>query len=515
MSEVIKSRQKRRIFTSSGIVSICGIVYQVLYGAAGSYLFGNSTFFYSLTIGLFLSGMGIGAMHSEKFHKNLISTFIMTEYLIAMIGGFSIFFLFYMQVNFGDSIAKIFLYTVIIITGYLTGLELPLLIRKSEEINADLKESTAKVLFFDYAGSLIGTITFALLLRPSLGLIRTGFLIAFINIIVAVWLSFSFKDEVKNKATKFIGFILMILIILGFLFGEKYTHHLEKKLYRDPIIYNQETEYQRIVMTKAPQDLRLFLNGQLQFAESDEYRYHESLVHIPMSLSKGHENVLILGGGDGLAIREVLKYEGVKEITLVDLDPKMTQLAKEHHELKRLNQAAFDSEKVNVFNDDAFTFLNESKDLYDVILIDLPDPNNENLNKLYTWEFYSLVRNHLSEDGFTSIQSTSPVFATEAFWTISNTVKYTGLHVDNYHLDIPSFGNWGFTLASRKPFTIDEIELSIETKYLTDEMIPALFHFGKDEDEEIIHNNKKVELPVNSLNRPNLLDYYEKAWKYY
>ncbi|WJE52062.1 polyamine aminopropyltransferase [Bacillus cereus] len=515
MTEKEKSIQKRRIFTSSGIVSICGIVYQVLYGAAGGYLFGDSTLFYCLTIGLFLSGMGIGAMHSEKFHRHLLSTFIVTEYLIAIIGGFSIFMVFFMQAHFGDGTAKIILYSIIVVTGYLTGLELPLLIRKSEEINADLKESTAKVLFFDYAGSLIGTVTFALLLRPMLGLIKTAFFIAFINILVAVWLSFVFKKEMNHVYLRVTGMILTIIIALGFLFGERYAYTLENKLYRDPVVLKKQTKYQKIIMTKGPGDVRLYQNGQLQFSEADEHRYHEALVHIPMSLAPKKHNVLVLGGGDGLATREILKYKEVKRITLVDLDPEMIKLAKENPHLLRLNQNSFRSSKMNFVNDDAFNFLKQTNDFYDVIIIDLPDPNNEALNKLYTWEFYSLVRNHLSQEGFVSIQSTSPVFATEAFWTISKTVKSTGLYAKNYHLDIPSFGNWGFTIASREQFKINSMRLTVDTEYLAEEMIPSLFQFGKDEDEIITKNGEVIELPVNRLNEPNLLDLYEKGWNYY
>ncbi|MGM9957300.1 MAG: polyamine aminopropyltransferase [Peribacillus sp.] len=515
MSERASHIQKRRIFTSSGIVSICGIVYQVLYGAAGGYLFGDSTLFYCLTIGLFLSGMGIGAMHSGKFHRHLMSKFVITEYLIALIGGFSIFSVFYIQANFGDGTSKVFLFAIIIITGYLTGLEVPLLIRKSEEIDADLKESTANVLGWDYVGSLLGTVAFAFWLKPTLGLIKTGFFIAFINIIVALWISFAFKKEIQQTYIRLTGILLTIVIGLGFLYGEQYAHTLEQKLYRDPIVFSKDTKYQKIIMTKDTGDLRLYQNGQLQFAESDEHRYHEALVHIPMSLSDKNTNVLVLGGGDGLATRELLKYKEIQNITLVDLDPEMTTLSKENPLLTKLNQNSFHSKKVHIINEDAFSYLKNADDVYDVILVDLPDPNNESLNKLYTWEFYSLVRNHLTPTGFTSIQSTSPVFATAAFWTISNTVKSTGLYVDNYHLDIPSFGNWGFTLASREKFDIETAELKVETTYLADEMIPSLFYFGKDEDQDITIKGKHFEIPVNSLNRPDLLDLYERAWDYY
>lgn len=196
----------------------------------------------------------------------------------------------------------------------------------------------------------------------------------------------------------------------------------------------------------------------------------------------------------------------------------MTDLALEHPELTRINENAMHNEKVTIHNEDAYNFLLEDESFYDAILVDLPDPNNEGLNKLYTDGFYKLVRNHLNPGGFVSIQSTSPLFAREAYWTISETVQSTGMHVDNYHLDIPSFGNWGFTLASREAFTseqIEQIQLSVETAYLDEAIIPSLFAFGKDEDAMLFENGKQVDWQVNTMNRPVLLDLYNKAWKYY
>lgn len=508
--------KEKYLYLSSSIVSICGIVYQVLYGASGAYLFGDSVLFYCITIGLFLMFMGIGAALSEKIKTSLMNRFVQTEYLIALVGGFSTLGLFYFMSYFSIEFAQLYLYFVIAITGFLTGIELPILIRKAESIGNDIGKSTARVLFFDYAGSLIGAIGFALFLRPMLGLVATAFFVGCINALIALFVSIKFRSEIKRPKTHhLLGIIIVFLLAFGFVKGESYAYQFEKQLYNDPIIFSEETKYQRIIITKEPDDVRLYLNGQLQFSESDEYRYHEALVHVPMSLAEEQKNVLILGGGDGLAVRELLKYEDVEHITLVDLDPRMTEIAKTHPELTRINQNSLYSDKVEIIHLDAFHYLMENTELYDVIITDLPDPNNEALNKLYTKEFYSLLRNHLAPGGYTSIQSTSPVFSTKAFWSINKTVASTGLNTRSYHLDVPSFGNWGFTLASRNKIDLSSIDINVKTKYLTSHIAQTLFYFGKDTDSKIKEGDGYYEIPINRMNRPTLISLYHKAWKYY
>ncbi|AQQ52007.1 polyamine aminopropyltransferase [Planococcus lenghuensis] len=518
---ITKEQRKKvnSIYLSSGLVSICGIVYQVLYGAVGSYLFGDGVLFYSITIGLFLMGMGIGAISSERVHNGLTDRFIQIEYAIAVIGGLSTLGAFYTLAHYGTETSQLYMYLVITLTGALTGLELPILIRKAEAIGEESRKSVARVLLTDYGFSLIGAVGFALVLRPWLGLIQTAFFIAIINISIAIWISFRFRDEIKAPAVyQLIGILLALGLMTGFLYGEKWSNGFEERLYADPIVYSADTNYQRIVMTKEPGDIRLYLDGQLQFAESDEHRYHEALVHVPMSLAEQRSNILLLGGGDGIAVRELLKYPEIQTIDVVDLDPEMTRLATEHAELLRINQGSLLHDKVTVHNADAYQFLLQNQNWYDVIIADLPDPNNEALNKLYTDGFYKLIRNHLNPGGFVSIQSTSPLFATKAYWTISKTVEASDMTVENYHVDVPSFGNWGFTLASREDFTMEQIsqlELQVETDYLKEEIIPSLFHFGKDEDEDIQDNGQTFVLEANTMNRPILLKLYSDAWQYY
>ncbi len=275
------------IYWASGIVSICGIIFEVLFGALGSYILGDGVKQYTITISLFLTGMGIGASVSEKVMKSLIVTFIWIEFMVALIGGFSSFTMFGMTAFAPGGTDALFLYLVTFIIGALTGLELPILIRKANEIGVELSRSTARVLFSDYAGGLIGGLLFAFYLRPQMGMVKSAFFVACINLAVAVAVLYLFRKEIKRvslhtSAAAFIG----VLLIAGLFFGEEVAFSFEQKLYKDPIIHSEESAYQKIILTREDEDTRLFLDGSLQFSSRDEHRYHETLVHPPWKLLK-------------------------------------------------------------------------------------------------------------------------------------------------------------------------------------------------------------------------------------
>ncbi|WP_174615308.1 polyamine aminopropyltransferase [Virgibacillus ihumii] len=510
-------RQSKIIYWSSGIVSICGIIFEVLFGALGSYILGDGVKQYTLTISLFLTGMGIGASLSEKFMKNLIITFVWIEFGVAIIGGFSSFTMFGITAFAPAGTDALYIYIITLVIGALTGVELPILIRKANEIGVTLNKSTARVLFSDYAGGLIGGLLFVFFFRPYFGMVKTAFLVGCINLTVALIVLWLFRHEIRRFALHaVIGVCIGILLLAGLFFGEAMAFSFEQKLYQDPIVHMEQSKYQKIILTKDGEDVRLYLDGSLQFSTIDEHRYHEVLVHPTMASAENPENILILGGGDGIAAKEVLKYDEVKEITLVDLDPAVVELARSNRLLLEANGSSLKNDKVHVKNKDAFQFLENTNEWYDVIIVDLPDPNNESLNKLYTKEFYSLVRNHLKPGGAAMIQATSPVFATKVYWTISKTVAATGLSIENLHVAVPSFGNWGFVMASRDPINLGEMEISVPTKFLTDDMLPALTTFGKDEDKKIVgENGELANLKPNTLIDPHLIQIYEKAWKNY
>ena len=491
------------------IISGCSIIYEVLISSVSSYLVGDSIKQFSITIGIYMCAMGVGSYISKFIRKNMFDWFVFVEIGVGFIGGISSIILFLSNIYL-ESYALI-MYLQIIIIGTLVGLEIPLLTRIIESNTKNLRVTLSSIFSFDYIGGLIGSIAFPLLLLPNLGYFTTAFITGALNIVVSIIIIFSYKDYINNiKIFKAISFITLGIMIFGSIFSENIAYSIENNLYRDKIILSTQTQYQKIVVTKHKDDLRLFINGNIQFSSMDEYRYHEALVHIPMSVVEKKEKILILGGGDGLAAREILKYKDVEKITLVDLDNEMVELCKTNNDIVKLNEGSLSNSKVNIINNDAYKFLENNKEIYDVILVDLPDPNDDSLNKLYTNIFYRLCANSLSEDGVMAIQSTSPYYAKNAFWCINKTLESEGLNVVPYHAQVPSFGDWGFQLASKKEINKENINLKVETKFLNKENIAGLFLFAED---EIVDKDSII---TNTLSRPQLITYYleaEKNWR--
>lgn len=491
----------RLLLVTTLLISICSIIYELLISSISSYLQGDSILQFSITIGLYMSAMGIGSYISKYMRKNLFNKFIFIEMSIGILGGFSSFILF--LVNIYTQIYILIMYILIILIGIFVGLEIPILTRIIENNESNVRKNLANIFTFDYIGGLIGSIAFPILLFPKLGFITTAFLVGSINIITAVIIVFKYNKFIENnKITKIIS-IIILTIMLAFLFtGSMLTEKIEKGLYRDDVILSQQTPYQKIVMTKHKDDLRLFLDGNLQFSSIDEYRYHEALVHITMAYAKKHDRVLILGGGDGLAARELLKYEDVKEIVLVDIDKDMTDLCTTDKQIAKLNNNSLKNEKVQVINEDGYMFVQENKNKFDVIIIDFPDPNNESLNKLYTNVFYNYIKANLNEDGVMVCQSTSPYYAKKSFWCINKTIKSQFETVIPYHLQVPTFGEWGFNLAFNGEN--ERAKLQVETQYLNEDNIDSMFNFGKD---EMLDINSIEE---NDMFKPTLITYYNE-----
>ncbi len=492
------------IIGSIFIISICSIVYELIIAATSTYLLGNSIKQFSITIGLYMSAMGLGSYLSKFIHHNKFNVFMTIELLIGFIGGFSAITLFYAYAR--TDLYVFVMYIIIIIIGILVGLEIPLLTRIIEERNSDLRVTLANVLSFDYIGGLIGSLAFPLLLYPSLGLIRTSFLIGALNIIVAGLILTVYKSYI-SKSRFFTGLFLVFILlsIIGFITGEASAHYIDQKLYRDQIIYETQTPYQKLVMTRHRDDVRVFLNGNIQFSTTDEYRYHEALVYPVMTATDQPERVLILGGGDGMALREVLKFPSVKHVDLVDIDKDMVDFCRTNPLIKGINKGSLESEKLSLHYKDAFKFLEKEESLYDVVIVDLPDPNDESLNKLYTNIFYRLIGNHLTESGVFVAQSTSPYYAGKAYWCINKTMASEGFHVIPYHLEVPSFGDWGFQIASNTAPSPDPYKIPDGARYYTPETFGIMQFFAKDETVDM------TTLELNTVFKPVLLGYYEEA----
>lgn len=495
-------KKYRLLMLTTLIISGCSICYELIISAVSSYLLGDSTLQYSVTIGLYMSAMGLGSFISKYMKKNLFDWFVLIEIGVGVMGGISALILFLANLYLDQY--QLVMYGEIIIIGTFVGVEIPLLTRIIEGDAENLRITLSSIFSFDYIGGLLGSIAFPLLLLPQLGYFATAFLTGSMNILAAILIVFKYSEKIR-KPVLFKGLALLIFAFMmwGVLFSENISKYIEGGLYRDRVILSEQTQYQHIVLTRHKDDLRLFIDGNVQFCSLDEYRYHEALVHIPMSQAAKRDKVLILGGGDGMAVRELLKYEET-QITLVDLDPEMIRICSENPIIAELNQNSLKSDRLHIVNDDAYRYLEENEEAFDVIIVDLPDPNNESLNKLYTNIFYRLCKNSLTEDGILAVQSTSPYYATKAFWCIGKTLESEGFFVKPYHLQVPAFGDWGFHLASNREFG-DTYNITVDTKYLSEDNVDALFSFGKDEIAE--------DVEINSLSRPVLIQYYSEAVK--
>lgn len=367
---------------------------------------GDSTLQYSITIGFYMSAMGLGSYLSKYMKNNLFNWFVLIEMGVGLVGGTSALALFY--ANLFLETYQIVMYMEIIIIGTFVGAEIPLLTRITENDNENLRITLSSIFSFDYIGGLAGSIAFPLLLLPQLGYFATSFLTGCMNLTAAVLIIFKYAGRIRRvRIYKGLVVLLLLLMSMGTLFADHISDHVENGLYRDKVILSGHTQYQHIVMTKHKDDLRLYIDGSVQFCSLDEYRYHEALVHISMSQAVKKEKALVLGGGDGLAVRELLKYEGT-EITLVALDERMIPLCRENPNIAALNKDSLKSDRLTIVNADAYQFLEQTKEKFDVIIVDLPGPNNESLNKLYTNIFYRLCYNAMTEEGIMTVQSTSP-----------------------------------------------------------------------------------------------------------
>jgi spermidine synthase len=487
------------------VVATCGLIYELVAGTLASYLLGDSVTQFSLIIGVYLFSMGIGSFLSKFFTKNLLGWFIQIEILVGLIGGCSAAILF-LCFNEVESF-RILLFGLVSITGILVGLEIPILMSILKD-EYEFRDLMSRVFSFDYVGALFASIIFPLLLVPKLGLIRTAFFFGILNTVVAIWVSLSLGEKQKwIKLLRASAVLVLLILVIGFVYSEKLTRYAEGKTYPNKIIFAQSTPYQRIILTNEKDDFRLYLNGNLQFSSRDEYRYHEALVHPAIQASPGAKSVLILGGGDGLAAREVCYYSQIDSITLVDLDADMTQLFQTNPQLTELNHSSFSDPRITVINDDAFVWLKKNPRQFDVIIVDFPDPSNYSLGKLYSTSFYEELIQHISKKGNSVIQSTSPLYARQSYWCIENTCRSAGFATLPYHAYVPSFGEWGYILMGKEPPLLPFIEPLPSMKFLNSTTWQQMQFFPMDMSE--------VPTEVNRLNNQMLVHYFEKEWSRY
>jgi spermidine synthase len=491
------------LYVSVLLIATCGLIYELCAGALATYLLGNSVTQFSLVIGTYLSAMGVGSYLSRFFERDLLARFVEIEIIVALVGGFEAPLLFGL---FAYSTAfRLLLYGFVALVGIGVGLELPLLMRILTE-HTTLKELVARVMALDYVGALVASVLFPVLLVPRLGLLRTSLVFGLVNAVVALLSTVMFAEpSFMRTRLRVMASGAIALLLLGLWGSDRWERRIEQDLFADPVVLRAISPYQHLTLTSKEGDTRLFLDGGLQFSTLDEFRYHESLVHPAMTAATRHERVLVLGGGDGLAVREVLRWPDVQQVTLVDLDPLVTDLFTDRPELAAINTRSLHDPRVEIVNADAFLWLQQQHEPYDVVIADFPDPNDYGLGKLYTTQFYKLVLRVLHPDGAFTVQATSPMWSPTAYWCIVRTLGEVGLTTRPYHAYIPSFGEWGFVLAARDREPLPRHPLPAELRFLDEATLRGLFVFPKD-----LHRR---ETPPNRLDNQVLVRLYEQDWR--
>jgi spermidine synthase len=495
------------LLVSVFVVAACGLLYELAAGAIASYLLGDSILQFSTIIGAYLFAMGIGSWLSRYIERQLPAQFLRIELLVGLVGGLLPALLFLLNTHAPQSF-RFALYALVLLVGTLVGLEIPLVIRILKR-HVQLKEVVSQVLTFDYLGALAVSVAFPMVLVPQLGLVRTGLMFGLLNALVALWALWVFRGQIRAWTSHLVAALAVIACLTAAFAGaEHVTRITEEHHYQDRVVFAQTSPYQRIVVTQGNAGHRLFLNGNLQFSERDEYRYHEALVHPAMMAHGAPRKVAVLGGGDGMAVREVLRHPSVESVTLVELDPHMARLFTDNAQLSRLNGQALRSPKVKVINGDAFRYLETTQEVFDVIVVDFPDPSNFSLGKLYTNSFYALLEQRLSASGFAVVQSTSPLVARKSFWCVVQTIESVGLNTHPYHANVPSFGEWGFVLASRRPLrSWNAVAWPQGLRFLDQATLTGLFDFPPD--------MARVPAPINRLSNQALVHLFEEEWGKY
>ncbi len=497
---------------------LSGIVAEYILSTLATYFLGDSVFQWTMIVSIMLFSMGLGSRLSKAIKSRLLERFITIEFTLSVLSAFVSVITYSASAYYGY--VGFVIYGLSVVIGLLIGMEIPIVIRLNDEFE-DLRVNVSTVMEKDYYGSLLGGVFFAFIGLPYLGLTYTPFILGTINFMVAVGLFVMLKNSleptIKTKLSAS-SFGVFTLLVTGVFLAKPIIIYGEQSRYKDRVIYEEQTKYQKITITRSEDGYWLFLNGNQQLSSIDEVRYHEPLVHPVMRLSKNPVDVLVMGGGDGGAAREILKYPSVEHITLVDLDPAMTQLGQTYPWLVSMNNNAMNNEKVTIINQDGFMYLTDDKKYYDVIIIDLPDPKTVELGRLYSFEFYKLCYNRLRPNGLIITQAGSPYYAAKAFNCINETMMEAGFVTATLHNQVVTLGEWGWVLGS-KSIAVDDLKPrlqslrfeDIETEWINHEAMTLVTSFGKK-----VFPGDEDSVQVNKIHNPVLYKYYlDGKWDLY
>ncbi|MFP4093055.1 MAG: polyamine aminopropyltransferase [Cyclobacteriaceae bacterium] len=515
LSDQFKSNILKIALFATGLA---GIVAEYVLSTLATYFLGDSVFQWTMIVSIMLFSMGLGSRLSKLFEKDLLQKFIYVEFTLSILSAFAALVAYTAAAY--TMYTGLIIYSFSILIGLLIGLEIPLVIRLNQNFE-ELKINVSSVMEKDYYGSLLGGVFFAFVGLPYLGLTYTPFLLGIINFLVAIFLLIILWEAIevhKRKSLIATATGVALVLLSGLLLAKPVILYGEQRRYKDKIIYEEQSRYQRIVLTQWKNEYWLYLNGNQQLSTLDEEMYHEPLVHPAMNLLPQVKDVLVLGGGDGCAVREILKYPEVAQIHLVDLDPSMTRLGKEHPVLLELNEGALNDPKVEIINQDAYTFLEQTKKYYDVVIIDLPDPKTVELGRLYSQEFYTLLSRQMRPNAVVITQAGSPYYATKAFQCIEITMQAAGFQTQPLHNQVLTMGEWGWVIGTKSETLLplkaklrDQTFEHVETQWLNHEAMQLITSFGKD-----FFMPSSEEVRINTIHDPVLYRYYlDGNWDIY
>lgn len=498
---VVAGRGRALLLAAVAACAACGLVYELVLLTLSTSLTGGGITQTSLIVAGYVAALGVGALLAKPLLPYAAGAFVAVEIVLGVAGGISAVVLYVSFSFYGTSTGLLVAATAVL--GILVGAEVPLLLTLLTRGGA--VTSAGRVLAnlnaADYAGALLGGLAWPFLLLPALGQVRGAAATGMVNLVAAaVVAAFLLRGGTGRRArwAATVALVSAAGLLAGLLVvADDIEVTARQRLYADPIVSAQRSAYQEVVVTERGDDVRLYLDGDLQFSSLDEHRYTEALVH--PALARDPERVLILGGGDGLAAREVLAQPSVRTLVQVELDPAVLALARTR--LAALNDGALTDPRVELVVADAFRWLRErTGEGFDAVIIDLPDPDNATLARLYSTEFYGLAATALAPGGLLTVQAGSPYSTPTAYWRTVSTVASAGLAPTPYHVHVPSFGDWGFVLAAAEPAP-PALQLSPSAptlRFLDDDVLAAAAVFPRDRQPQV--------LPPTTLDRPRVAE---------
>ena len=429
MKFISKIKENLLVSVITFVVAFCSIAYELIYSQMLTVIYGGTVARYSITIGIFLFSLGLGALFFKYLKKELVvRNFLLVELILALIGPLGVLFIVYINsgasdyfsVGLGLVLVKVLSHLPIVLVGFLSGLEIPLL-----AILMKTNESFADVLGIDYFGSLAGTVVYALWLYPNFGLISAVIFIGFLNVITAVVIFGAGFYEKRFARFFYVGILLVLIYVFALLnnsaihefVSKKYlTYEIEKnyigrkvEIEKIDIIEHFTTPYQEVTkyevefgeMNVVPNDICINLDSHLQMCESWVEAYHYGMVEMPMAmLPQDNLDILVVGGGDFIGIDFLRKYDKkIANIDQVDIDEKFMNFAKNDPFVLSHNNKAFLYDKLNVVVGDAYSFLKDNNKEYDLIILDLPGFEHDKLIHLASIEFYTFLHRGLKDSG--------------------------------------------------------------------------------------------------------------------